>query len=714
MSLLSLVDPAQFLSPQTPASQRLRASELVLQRTVGQLGLGEGARVLEVGTGTGLVAAILAAHGAQVWTMESDPDQARRAQMALEGTGVHVLRGPGEQGFPEQAPFDAILISARLPLIPPALKSQLAVGGVLIATVGRYRVRQRLVRVSRLEDSAYVEEDLGELRFGNDLAEILVEIGAVAAEDVEAAAESSDPLDVVLLRNLQVREDDLILAKGLLHGIDLAQVDDLLQGIDPSLCERLSPRYLQAGTVLPVQLRAGVLTLAVSDPMADTRSLGVALGASQVRPYLVSPTDLKRLRAALALDRIDPRDLRPLAGGPELLEGATHPNVALFEALLLEAVGQGASDIHLERYGDQTRVRLRVDGVLEDSGRFNLSAQEHAHLINILKVSSGMDITEHFLPQGGRFSRSAGHRAVDMRVQIQPTFDGENAVIRVLSNAADAFGVEDLGFPPGPAAVYERLIDEPNGLILITGPTGCGKTTTLYAALQKLARDPTRKVLTVEDPVEYSLFGVPQVQTRPGFGFADAMRSFVRQDPDVIFVGEVRDPDTALETLRASQTGHLVLSSVHCNDAVDSVQRLRDLGMAPSSISSELMAVASQRLVRRNCPDCRVQDHPDPAELAEIFPDGVPDGARLLRGEGCGRCHGRGTLGRVPLIELWVLTASQREAIAASMPVHALRSLALEQGLVPLRERGQVLVASGLVSVAELRRQLSAEQLGPQ
>ncbi|MCP4807001.1 MAG: type II/IV secretion system protein [Proteobacteria bacterium] len=457
-----------------------------------------------------------------------------------------------------------------------------------------------------------------------------------------------------------------------------------------------------------------MLTLALSDPMTDTRALGIALGASEVVTYLVSPTGLKRLRTALELDRIDPRALNPAVGGPELLDGARDPNVALFELLLLEAIGQGASDVHLERYGDQTRVRLRVDGVLEDSGRFNLKAEEHAHLINILKVSSEMDITEHYLPQGGRFSRSAGQRPMDLRVQIQPTFDGENAVIRVLSSATDAFGVKDLGFPDGLADVYDRLIDEPNGLVLITGPTGPSKTTTLYAALHKLARDTNRKVLTIEDPVGYSLFGVPQVQTRAGFGFADAMRSFVRQDPDVIFVGEIRDGDTALETMRASQTRHLVLSSIHCNDAVDSVQRLRDLGMAPSSISSELMAVASQRLVRRNCPDCRILDTPDETSLAEVFPDGVPETARLLRGTGCGRCHARGTLGRLPLLELWVLDGIQRSAIAASISVHDLRRMALERGLVPLRARGAKLVESGEVSVAELRRQLSAEQLGPQ
>jgi type IV pilus assembly protein PilB len=714
MSLLSLIEADQFLDERTPASQRLRASELVLERTVGQLGVEPGHRVLEVGTGCGVVAAVLAKLGATVWTIEADIDQANVAQIKLTGTGVHVMRGPGELGLPEHAPFDAILVSARVPAIPPALKSQLKVGGTLVATVGQYRVRQRLVRVSRLEDSAFVEEDLGEVRFGNDLSEILQELGAASAEDIEAASESSDPLEVVLLRNLQVREDDLILAKSLQHGMRVAEVEDLLQGMDPTLCGQLSPRYLQAGTLLPIQLRGGVLTLAVTDPMADTRSVGVALGASQVVPYLISRTSLKRLRAALELDRIDPRDLRPLAIGPELLEGASHPNIALFEALLLEAIGQAASDIHLERYGDQTRVRMRVDGVLEDSGRFNLSADEHAHLINILKVSSGMDITEHFMPQGGRFSRSAGQRGVDMRVQIQPTFDGENAVIRVLSSAAEAFGVDDLGFPPELAQVYDRLIDEPNGLVLITGPTGSGKTTTLYAALQKLSRDAGRKVLTVEDPVEYSLFGVPQIQTRNGFGFADAMRSFVRQDPDVIFVGEIRDPDTALETLRASQTGHLVLSSVHCNDAVDSVQRLRDLGMAPSSISSELMAVASQRLVRRNCPDCRMVDSPSLAALNEIFPEGVPEGARLLCGSGCARCHGRGTLGRLPLVELWVLNPEQRAAIAGSMSVHDLRTMAVAHGLVPLRKRGQELVASGEVSVAECRRQLSAEQLAPQ
>jgi type IV pilus assembly protein PilB len=274
--------------------------------------------------------------------------------------------------------------------------------------------------------------------------------------------------------------------------------------------------------------------------------------------------------------------------------------------------------------------------------------------------------------------------------------------------------IEDLGFLPDVAAEYRRLLDHPSGLVLVVGPTGSGKSTTLYAGLQILARDATRKVITVEDPIEYAIENVQQTQVRPeiGFAFADAMRSFVRQDPDVILVGEIRDPETALEAIRASQTGHLVLATLHCNDTTDAVQRLIDLGMHPNSIASELLAVMSQRLARRLCEACRRPWDPDPALLREIFPAG--EAGRFFRGSGCGRCGNRGTLGRVAVLEFLKTSGAVREAISRRPTVGELRRLALSSGLLPLRDCALHLARHGLIALEELPGMLSRERLAPE
>jgi type IV pilus assembly protein PilB len=290
---------------------------------------------------------------------------------------------------------------------------------------------------------------------------------------------------------------------------------------------------------------------------------------------------------------------------------------------------------------------------------------------------------------------------------------GEHAVIRLLPQDTGVLTIEELGLPRPIAAAYERLLDSPAGLVLVVGPTGSGKSTTLYAGLQVLARDRTRKVITVEDPIEYALDGVQQTQVNPavGFGFAGAMRAFVRQDPDVILVGEIRDGETALEALRASQTGHLVLSTLHCNDTVDAVQRLLDLGMHPNSIASELIAVFSQRLAKRICPHCRVPASPDPARLAEVYGDAPPEGAAFFRGEGCVRCGGLGTHGRIAVVEHLPVGPDMRRAIAHRLPLDELRQVARASGLAPLRSQALALVHAGKITFESLPEMLTPEML---
>jgi type IV pilus assembly protein PilB len=266
------------------------------------------------------------------------------------------------------------------------------------------------------------------------------------------------------------------------------------------------------------------------------------------------------------------------------------------------------------------------------------------------------------------------------------------------------------------SSAYRRLLDNPSGLVLVVGPTGSGKSTTLYAGLQLLADDGRRKVITVEDPIEYSIDNIQQtrVRTEIGFGFADAMRSFVRQDPDVILVGEIRDHETALEAMRASQTGHVVLSTLHCNDSVDALQRLYDLGIHPNSIAGELLAVIAQRLAKRICTACREEVEPDPAIVAELFPDDVPAGFRCFEGSGCSECRGRGTRGRIAIVEYLHVTDAIRRFISTQPSVSELRWQALDSGLITMRDSALDHVIEGIIPLTELPRLLPQERMAPE
>ncbi|MCC1497872.1 Flp pilus assembly complex ATPase component TadA [Alcanivorax sp. 1008] len=309
-----------------------------------------------------------------------------------------------------------------------------------------------------------------------------------------------------------------------------------------------------------------------------------------------------------------------------------------------------------------------------------------------------------------------GQITYDLRIQTQPSLHGEHVVIRLLPQSGRAMGLDELGLSPRIASQYRRLLDNPAGLVLIVGPTGSGKSTTLSAGLQELADDGRRKVITVEDPIEYAIDNIQQtrVRTKIGFGFADAMRSFVRQDPDVILVGEIRDSETALEAVRASQTGHLVLSTLHCNDAVDAIQRLYDLGLHRNSIASELLAVIAQRLAKRICTHCREPAEPDAKVLHELFPDEVPDNFRCFVGKGCDQCGQRGTRGRVSVVEYMQVNADFRDIISRQPPLGELRWRALDAGLVTMRDSAVDLVVQGVIPMSELPRILPAERMAPE
>ena len=502
------------------------------------------------------------------------------------------------------------------------------------------------------------------------------------------------------------------------RGMRFASAEELLPLVDRRLFDNVPRKFLEHQSVLPIRIAEDKLEVATCVALIDVPELGTALGAATVEYILVTPADLRRMRSRLRLGVID-RPAEDVAGsGVEMLAPERKLDakmIAITEALLLEAMTRRASDIHLEQYGSRVRLRVRIDGDLHDLSAFNLTPEQLAGVVNVVKIRGGLDIAEHRLPQGGRFSAATAGAVYDLRVQTQPALHGEHLVIRLLPQTRNVPTLAELGMPREIAAVYNRFINSPSGLLLITGPTGSGKSTTLYAALSILAGDTTRKVLTIEDPIEYAIDGIQQsqVQRLIGFDFADAVRSFVRQDPDVIMIGEIRDKETALESIRASQTGHVVLSTLHCNQSVHAIQRLLDLDISANSIDSELLGVFAQRLAKRLCSECREEATPPRELMDEIFPGGVPKDFRAWRAKGCAHCDEIGTVGRVAIFEYLPMTAALRSAISRNAAIDELESVALDGGLRPMRDQALDLVRQGTIALDELPLIFSPEQLRP-
>lgn len=700
----------------------------VSARMIEALHPGPDSKVLEVGCGVGYATAVLSRVAGQVYAVEWIDvlaEAARRMMAALGVTNARIETGPPDSAWAEEGPFDAILVSARDVLIPASLRRRLTVGGRMVLAHGPNRSRQTLVRVTRRAGEDFLEERLGEMRFGRRLGDILVDSGAVERSAVERlsgeAASRRRRVGEQLVKEGGVSEEDVYRALAVQRWIPFGTVDSVIPRLDLEAVRSVPRSFLQHHQIVPVERGDERLVLATCDPDLLVSDLAKVFHPRVPEPLLVTPTDYRRIWSAVDLMASG----RPVAvaagrGGEDLGAGSEQRlearYVGLFESLLLDAIGARGSDIHLERYGDRVRVRIRVDGDLRDVPRYRMTPDDLLGIVNVVKIRANLDIAERRLPQGGRIRVKTDGKAFDLRVQTQPSLHGEHVVIRLLPQDVKLLSVEDLGFPPRVAVEYRRLLDHPSGLVLSVGPTGSGKTTTLYAGLQLLSQDVTRKVITVEDPIEYAIENIQQTQVRPeiGFPFAEAMRSFVRQDPDVILVGEIRDHETALEAIRASQTGHLVLSTLHCNDTTDAVQRLVDLGMHPNSIASELLAVMSQRLAKRICEGCRTEGKPDAELERAVFPGGPPPGWRHGRGAGCSRCGGHGTYGRIACVEFLRTNAALRLAVSRHPPVDEFRRLSLEAGLLTLRDAAVDLVGQGLIALPELPAMMPLERLAPE
>ena len=562
------------------------------------------------------------------------------------------------------------------------------------------------------------------------LGDLLVAEGLITAEQLRQALGEqkgkADKLGSVLVRQGFLTEEQLIGFLSRQYGIPsitLVNID-----IDAETLRLVPVHIAKKYEVIPVKRIGSTLTLAMSDPtnvfalddiafMTNLQILPVVAPQAAIRKVLDRAYDAAQpgssmtdMMSEITGDASNVEVLEDEQAGAqvdvfELKESADEaPVVKLVNMVLVDAIRKGASDLHWEPYEKTFRIRFRIDGVLHEM----LSPPKRLEpaIISRLKIMSNLDISERRLPQDGRIKLRYGSREIDFRVSVLPTIFGEKAVLRILDKEALQLDMTKLGFDEWSFEKFQRAIRQPYGMILITGPTGSGKTTTLYSAISTI-NAPDHNIMTAEDPVEYNLKGVNQVQINEGIGrtFAGVLRSFLRQDPDVILVGETRDLETAQISIRAALTGHLVFTTLHTNDCPSTIARLVDMGVQPFLLSSALLLVLAQRLGRRICKDCRepVEGHED-----DLVPYGhVPDGrgrVTFFKGKGCQTCNFTGMKGRVAIYEVMPITEELRAVILKGGQTAEIRDMAQSLGMKTLRQAGLLKVLEGTTTVEEVLR----------
>lgn len=477
--------------------------------------------------------------------------------------------------------------------------------------------------------------------------------------------------------------------------------------------------FAKRHVVLPIEEKDQSIFVAVSDPLnlAPLQELRFMLGTDVQAVYspreiiLSAIHDCYNTEDGAASQLIANLDKNDDSRGDDvevfdLLDHGRHqsPIIQLLNLILTEAIQQGASDIHFEPSENGMRVRYRVDGVLQNR---HAPAQDYQiQLLTRIKVMAKLDIAEHRLPQDGRIKLRMGRREIDFRVSTVPIAGGERIVLRILDKGNVLFGLDKIGMIPNVLEQFKKLVDLPEGIVLVTGPTGSGKTTTLYSAICEMANDEIN-IMTIEDPVEYNLKGIAQigVHHKIKLDFATGLRHILRQDPDVIMVGEIRDKETAEIAIQAALTGHLVLSTLHTNDAPSAITRLVDMGIEPYLLSSCIVGVLAQRLVRRICPECKEPYTPNQRELQSLglTLEELPNRS-LYRGKGCAHCYQTGFKGRQGIYELMAVNHVIHKQIVQSPDAVELRQLSLEQGMISLLKHGAILVKEGISTVAEVLR----------
>jgi len=531
------------------------------------------------------------------------------------------------------------------------------------------------------------------------LGELLLEEGAITREQLASAlaASGGSRLGETLVAQGLISEEKLYRVIAKQHGVSFI----LLRDITP---EQEAVKLLSAATVrrykcLPLKRTQDTLQLATADPLNVLAVSDISLITGlKVDLVVMTPRDIDKALARLY------GETTSIGETVAASEGETTPVVRTVNRLIAQACQERASDIHLESQEEGVRVRYRVDGVLQDVTR--LDKDMALAVISRLKVMAGLDISERRLPQDGSFRFSDNQGAFDLRVSTLPTVSGEKVVLRLLNSSRSQLSLDTLGLSAGDRSRLLRMLTQSYGMVLITGPTGSGKTTTLYSAVQHLHR-PGINICTVEDPVEFRIPGLTQVNVnqKVGLTFAGALRAFMRQDPDVILVGEIRDYETADIAVRSALTGHLVLSSLHTNDAASTVTRLGEMGVEPFLVAASVVGVVAQRLVRKLCSVCR-QPQVVPAHAPELTALGLDTSAEqtFFTPVGCDKCHGEGYRGRLGVFEVMSLSEEMRAAVVRKAPTSEIRALARSAGSRPLLADAVDKARAGLTTISEAMR----------
>ncbi len=559
--------------------------------------------------------------------------------------------------------------------------------------------------------------EAGAVKRIKDLADVLLEEGLISQEQLERAQSEQErkgrSLGRVLIELGLVKETDLVAALARQVGLQFVDLTD--HQIDPSAASLISDQVARRYRALPIGFDDSRLVVAMSDPsnvfaLDDIRTIT----GLEVKPVVATAADIDSAIRKYGQFEQSAEDMATEASAAtgeaadlDQIEAAIEdaPIVKLVNLLITQAVSDRASDIHIEPAEKDIRIRYRIDGVLHEVMRSPKNIQ--AGLISRLKVMAEINIAERRLPQDGRIGLVVGGKAVDLRLATLPTVYGEKIVIRILDKSSVLLKLEDLGFADSSYTEFEKGFRRPYGTILVTGPTGSGKSTTLYATLN-IINSVDRNIITVEDTVEYRLPGINQIQVnnKAGLTFSSALRSILRSDPDVLLIGEIRDRETALIAMEAALTGHLVLSTLHTNDASSAVSRLVEMEVEPYLVASALDCVVAQRLARRLCDHCKEAYKPSKAELEQA---GFPEKARaqikeLFRPAGCTRCGRTGFRGRMGLYEVMPVTEEIERLTAEAKSSDEIRRLAIEQGMITLREDGLEKARLGSTSVDEIFR----------
>jgi type IV pilus assembly protein PilB len=566
-----------------------------------------------------------------------------------------------------------------------------------------------------------------------DWTEILVRRGVIGPDQLrEASSAPNGTVEEALVRLGYADADDIMKAKAEQHGLPFVELHEI--EIPSSVIELVPESLARENIVMPLAQEGGSIRVIMHDPLdfetidklrfVLNREIEVSLAPKEAiveainKYYGSASSETESVDSMLqeftdtAIDFAEDAGTGGKLGTTNTLEEGDAPVIRLVHLVIQEAVQQRASDIHIEPFADRVRIRYRIDGVLME--RDNAPRRLLGAIVSRLKIMGSIDIAEKRRPQDGRIKILVAGKDIDMRVSIIPTTHGQSVVMRILDRDNIKVGLQDLGFGDEDYGRFKQMIKRPNGILLVTGPTGSGKTTTLYAALNELNR-PDVKIITAEDPVEYYLPGVNQceVKAKIGMTFARIIRAMLRQNPNILLVGEIRDLETAETAIQASLTGHLVFSTLHTNDAPSAITRLVDIGIQPFLVASSVMAIMAQRLVRKVCLKCRVRYEP-PAHILNglgLRPE-IAKKANFMRGKGCANCNKTGYRGRMGIFELMTMTAQVREMAFKGESTLNVRKMARKQGMHTLFEDGMIKALKGQTTLDEVLR-ITQKEIAP-